>query len=300
MNITFRPTTLNDTYALFQVFLESVTDLGKRLGAMAITDGHNPEVITTLWESRRSLWEHLQRSSEESWLAELDGQVIGYARSILRGEVRELTEFFVLPNQQAAGVGRELLMRAFPRERVKQRFLVATLDPRALGRYFKAGVQVQFPVCHLSRKPEAMPLESDLVFESVDAASEPLEHLGMIDQAILGYRRHVDHQWLLENRQGLFYRRNGRVVGYGYIGKNSGPFALLEARDFPAVLAHAEQQAALNDYYFGVEIPMINHIAVQFLTGRGYQLDNFFEFFMSDTPFGNFENYIFTSPPIFA
>ena len=104
----------------------------------------------------------------------------------------------------------------------------------------------------------------------------------------------------MSDRQGYLYLRNGQPVGYGYVGHRSGPFALLDAADYPAVLAHAETQAAERGYgQFGVEIPMINQTVVDYLLEHGFRMDSFMAVMMSDVPFGKFENYIFTSPPFF-
>jgi hypothetical protein len=124
--------------------------------------------------------------------------------------------------------------------------------------------------------------------------------MASLDRAVLGHSRDADHAWLLEIAQGYVYRRAGRPVGYGYVGRNFGPFALLEPGDFPAVLAHAESQAlARGADRVGFEVPLVNKTAVDYLLGRGYRLDGFFAFFMSDVPLGRFENYICTSPPFF-
>ena len=89
-------------------------------------------------------------------------------------------------------------------------------------------------------------------------------------------------------------------MGYGYLGTEvAGPIALLDDGDFPAVLAHAEHEVSTRSEEFGCEVPMINRAAVDYLMARGFQLDSFFTFFMSDEPFGKFENYLFTSPPFF-
>jgi len=114
--LTFRPGAVEDSLACYQVFRASIIDFGERTGVMAITGGDDPTVLEKLWNRRRGLFEHLARTAEHFWLAEDAGQILGYARSIKRGGVRELTEFFVLPGQQSAGVGRELLARAFPSE----------------------------------------------------------------------------------------------------------------------------------------------------------------------------------------
>jgi hypothetical protein len=78
----------------------------------------------------------------------------------------------------------------------------------------------------------------------------------------------------------------------------SGPFALLHAGDFPAVLAHAESEAAAQGQHeFGLEVPMVNQVAVDYMLARGYRMDAFIALLMNDRPFGKFENYIVTSPP---
>ncbi len=111
MPITYRRGTLDDSQNTFDVFHQSIMNLGDRLGMMPISGGHDPQVIQNLWARRQSLFDHLARTSDNFWVAEQDGKVVGFARSILRNGVRQLTEFFVLPEHQSAGVGRELLAR---------------------------------------------------------------------------------------------------------------------------------------------------------------------------------------------
>lgn len=301
MSISFRPGTVEDSFTVFQIFQASVMELGQRIGAMAITGGADPEVLESLWEQRRSLFEHLARTAEHFWLAENDGDAVGYARSILRDKTRELTEFFVLPGQQSAGVGRELLKRTFPPDGAEHRLIIATLDTRALARYLKTGVYARFPACYFDSPPGAdlQPVETDLHIEPMTVSAATLAVLRQLDRAVIGHGRDVDHTWLLDERQGFLYFRSGEAAGYGYIGHRSGPFALLNPDDFPAVLNHAERTAKEAGEDFGVEVPLINRTAVDYLLEQGYLMDSFFEFVMSDVPFGHFENYIFTSPPLF-
>ena len=128
MPIIYRRGTLDDSQNTFDVFRQSIMELGKRLNAMPISGGYNPQVIDNLWARRQPLFDHLARTSDNFWVAEQDGKVIGFARSILRNGVRQLTEFFVLPEHQSAGVGRELLSRAFPVDGADHRFILATID----------------------------------------------------------------------------------------------------------------------------------------------------------------------------
>jgi hypothetical protein len=176
---------------------------------------------------------------------------------------------------------------------------VATTDTRAVVRYLKVGVYPRFACSYFSRPAQSPSVPTDLTFEPISAVPEAIEQLRVIDLALLGHRRDEDHRWLLENRQGYLYRRAGEPLGYGYQGYSNGPFALLNEADFPAVLAHAEQQAASRGDDFGLEVPLINRAAVDYLLAQRFQMDSFITMFMSDRPFGKFENYILPSPPFF-
>ncbi len=300
MPITYRRGTLDDSQSTFEVFRQSIMALGDRLGMMPISGGRDPQVIQNLWAHRQTLFEHLARTSDNFWVAEQDSKVIGFARSILRNSVRQLTEFFVLPEHQSAGVGRELLTRAFPMDGADHRFILATIDGRAVQCYLKAKVYPLFPCYTFTRPAEKVKVDTDLIIERIVPSAQAMGELIRLDSAILGFHREAEHAWLIESRQGYFYKRNKEFVGYGYLGEHNGPFALLDATDFPAILAHAETEAAEIGLEFSIEVPMVNRAAVDYLLSRGCKLESFFEFFMADSPFGKFENYILTSPPFFV
>ena len=116
---------------------------------------------------------------------------------------------------------------------------MATLELPALARYLKTGLVAHALLAYFSRAPEVVEVETDLEIVPIAAAGvdAALEAIGAIDRAILGHRRDPDHRWLLGDRTGLLFRRDGQVVGYGYVGNGVGPVAALEARDMPAILA---------------------------------------------------------------
>lgn len=299
-SIIYRPGTADDSYTVFKIFEDTYADLNRRMGSTEPTSTADPEALARMWAERRSLYEHLARTAEHFWLAERDGEPIGFARSVHRDGVRQLTEYFVLPDTQSAGVGRELLQRVFPQDGARRHSIIATTDMRAQARYLKAGVYPRFPLYYFWRKPEQVPVVSDLSFEPLTASTNTLAILADLDQQVLGYRRDVDHRWLTSDRRGYLYYRDTTPVGYGYTGLRNGPFALLESSDFPAVLAQAESAAAQHGRdHFGVEVPMVNRSAVDYLLARGYRMDSFIAILMSNRPFGNFEHYINTSPPFF-
>ncbi len=299
--ITYRPGTLADNRATYEIFQVALLDLSRRTGTIPISGGTDAEALAAMWSRRRSLWTHLAETADQFWIAEAGEEAVGYGRSIVRDGVQELTELFIRPDRQSAGIGRELMARAFPSIGARHRVIIASSDVRALARYMKAGIYHQTAVFMFSRRPEPVALAAGLVVEPAGDAADPLAHLAAIDREILGHRRDVDHRWLLADRQAFLYRRRGRVAGYGYLSADyAGPFALLDSGDFPAVLVHAETTAhALGTRIVAFEVPLNNRPAIDHLLGRGYHIDPFAASIMADTPFGRLENYILTSPPIF-
>ena len=48
MALTFRPGTLNDSLAVFEVFQEAILDLSRRTGVMVVSGGHDPTRIPSV------------------------------------------------------------------------------------------------------------------------------------------------------------------------------------------------------------------------------------------------------------
>lgn len=299
--ITYELGSIDDNYAAFLLFEEALADLVSRFGFAGTTSWEDADKLAGMWQKRRPLYEHISQTSDQFWLAKQNGKIVGFSRAIRRDGGQELTELFVKPGVQSGGVGRELIARAFPVESAKRRFIIATPDFRAQALYLKSGVFPRFPIYYFGRQPEQVPFETDLQFEPLTNSEKTVATLATIDKAVIGFRRDVDQRWFLAQRRGFLYVRNGRPVGYGYVGETSGPFALLDAADFPAVLAHAESTAhAEGMTQFGLEVPMVNETAVTYLLSRNYKIDAFMAMFMSDRPFGNFDRYLVTGPPFFV
>jgi GNAT superfamily N-acetyltransferase len=298
MTITYRPGTLDDSFAVFQVFLKSIMDYSERMNVQAITGGNDPAKLNSLWESRRPLFDFLAEHASQFWLAERDGEILGYARSIEHDGHQELTEFFVAPNQQSAGVGGGLLSRAFADTGARYRTIIATLDERALFNYMRMGVYGRVMLKYFNRKAEAVNVETDLRITALNLDVH-LEIMNRIDRELLHHTRPGIHRWLASMREGFVYERNEEVVGYGYVGGSHGPFAVLNDDDFPAILAHAESRAAEKGKDFGVSVPMVNQKAIDHFVQRKYQVDSFTTVLMSNVPFGRFENYLTFAPEFF-
>ena len=298
--IRIRAGTLDDNRACVGVLVDAINDLGRRNGS--IEEG-SALALDVEWARTGPFFDHIARTAAEFWVAEgPDGEPIGYARSIDRDGVFELTEYFVRPGVQSQGVGGELLERAFPNDRGDLRLIIATTDIRALSRYLRAGVAPRFPVVAFTGPARDVALVSGLDVEPLELDRD-MDALHAVDDAVLGHRREADHRWFAAEREGHRYVRDGRVVGYGYVGLpdrgGNGPFAVLDPLDLPAVLSHAERRRhELGAAEASFEVALHNRIAVDHLLGRGYRMDGFMTLICSSEPFGRFEQYLFCAPAL--
>ena len=290
--------TLQDARACLDLLWASATDLGRRHGTTL--DGSADD----WWAGSGPLHRFLADHAAEWWLAEdptADGRLIGYARSIERGGLLELTEFFVAPGEQSRGVGRALLERAFPLGRGEVRSIIATTDVRALTRYYRADTIARFPYFTLTGPPSADASAGILpVPEPLTADGPSLDAVVDIERAVLGFPRgEAELRWLLESRDGWLYRDDGPVVGFAFVGRDAGPIAAFEPRYLPGILLHVESQAAARGAEkLELEVPAPNATAIRHLLERGFRIDPWINLLMSNKPFGQFDRYIGYSPPI--
>jgi GNAT superfamily N-acetyltransferase len=292
-----RRATPDDARACQQLLWESATDLGTRHGTPL--SGTADE----WWASSEPLHRFLAEHAAEWWVADdPDGDgLIGYARSIQRGGLFELTEFFVKPGQQSRGVGRALLERGFPAGRGEVRSIIATTDVRAQARYYAAGTVARFPIFTLAREPMSA---EPAGLEPIRIGDDPalVSTVTDIERAVLGHPRgDAEVRWLLGLREGYVYRRGGSAIGFAFVGKKgSGPVAALDPADQADILLHVEGRAkALGVEKLELEVPSVNEVAVRHLLGRGFQIDPWVNLLMSDRPFGQFDRFIGYGPPIF-
>ncbi len=295
--VGYRRATPNDAVACHELMWASVTDLGRRQGS--VLEG----TADDWWRSSEPLHRLLARIATQWWVAEEtdSGRLVGFARSIEREGLVELTEFFVRPGQQSRGVGKALLERAFPTGRGSVRSIIATSDVRAQARYYAAGTVGRFPLYTLGGVPDDTGPMSGVTVESIDG-ERAIEAQREVERTVLGHRRSDDEvRWLLDRRQGHLYRRADRVIGFSFVGRDgAGPMAVLEESDLPAILRHVEGLArSLGLERLELQMPAPNAVGIRHLMGRGFRFDSWINILMSDRPFGQFDRFIPFSPPLF-
>lgn len=291
-----RPATTDDSHACFRVFWSSVSDLAARTGTP--WDGTPDE----RWPRFADLYALLADIAAEWWVAEDGaGELIGYARSIERGAdggLFELSEFFVRPGHQAAGLGRRLLERAFPVGRGTVRTIIATGDVRALARYHRTDTSIQFPILGMTGAPADPAVSSRLDPEPIDEAG--LERVRDVERSVIGYERGAEElRWLLARREGWLYRLDGAPVGFAFLGRDGvGPIAAASPELLPEILAHVEARAAAaGREEIGFEVPAPAVACVRHLLARGFRIDPFVTYLMANRPFGHFDRYLGFTPP---
>lgn len=149
-------------------------------------------------------------------VAEGGGEVVGFAAAVRRGPVAYLTDLFVDPARQSAGVGRALLDRLLPP--AAARWTLATVDPRALSLYARAGMAPRWPNVELRLEAETTGALADAGVEAV--AADPTDPaLAAWDAEIAGRPRPEDTAYWLGRCRGvpLWFRRAGCTVGYGVV-----------------------------------------------------------------------------------
>ena len=293
----YRRATPDDALACNELMWRSVTDLAIRQGTPL---GGTAE---DWWQSSEALNRLLIKQAAEWWVAEVpaSGQLVGFARSIERDGLFELTEFFVLPNYQSRGIGRALIGRAFPAGRGNVRSIIATSDVRAQARYYAAGTVARFPLYTLGGIPTEAASVHHLTAEPIEGV-QAIRAQREIERSVLGHQRSdAEMEWLLARRQGHLYRRADRDVGFSFLGPDgAGPMAALDPSDLPAILLHVEDVArSIGLERLELQVPAPNEVAVRHLFGRGFHFDKWINFLMSDRPFGNFDRLIPFSPPLF-
>ena len=169
----------------------------------------------------------VQRDGPGAWVAVSDGQVVGVAESVRRGDFWGLSMLFVYPEFQSRGVGRRLLEAAGTHAAgATQRMIESSPDPRALRRYFLAGLAMH-PTAEVEGRLDRRTIPRSL--PGRDGDEEDLEVVAAVE-ARLGRSRTEDVAFALGDER---YRLD--VVegdpGRGWVLWHPGRLSMLGATD---------------------------------------------------------------------
>lgn len=166
-----------------------------------------------------SIFAHELREAE-TWVAEEEGEVVGFGARVERGRSAFLAELFVRASRRSAGVGRALLERCFD-ARGCERSTLASSDPRALALYVRLGLEPRWPLFYLLGDSTALRLAGPAA--EVREHRDPAGEIERLDLAISGRRRPKDlEHWRDDGRaRFLEIRRGGAALGYAVVRERS-------------------------------------------------------------------------------
>jgi hypothetical protein len=160
----------------------------------------------------------------------------------------------------------------------------------------------RFPIRSLARVPEAVESGDRLTPQALPPGADSVATIARIERVVLEFERtEAEARLLLEHREGYRYLRGDEVAGYAFVGAGgAGPIAALDPDDLPDILLHVEARAAaLGVERLELEVPSPNAVTVRHLLARGFRIDPWINYLMSNRPFGQFDRFIGFSPPLF-
>jgi GNAT superfamily N-acetyltransferase len=166
--------------------------------------------------------EHLLSSDpDRCFVAEADGQVVGFSAAFVRDGVWFLAALFIDPDHQGGGIGRRLFELAAGDGPSRRITITDAIQPVSNAMYARYGLVPTTPMLLFEGEPSI----------DVPPVLEPGEprpgELTMLDRAGYGFARPVDHEFWSRHRRCTVWRRDGSAVAYAYraLTGSIGPLA---------------------------------------------------------------------------
>lgn len=241
------------------------------------------------------------------WVAEADGEMLGFAFSWVCGDLWFLAELFVAPGQQGRGIGNELLTRTFEHARkagVRNKALITfTFNTVSQGLYIRHGLFPRLPVYFLAAGRDALrafPPGEKLRFAPIEATGVHRDQLAWLDKGGLGFSRDKHHAFLLGDptMTGALLYEGDDCVGYAYVNSNGhvGPVAVARPDAMRAVFSTAVSLAAQTGApQVSAFLPGVNETALGLAIRLGMRM-SFPMVLVSDHDFGDWTRYLPRNP----
>jgi ribosomal protein S18 acetylase RimI-like enzyme len=236
MTLVYRPARADELATTEALVVASINDLTKRhgFGAMATSTPPNFQLFS------------LKDDPDGLWVAEEDGDILGFAWSWACGDFWFLAQLFVDSSQQGRGIGNELLKLTLAHARktkaAHKALITFAFNRVSQGLYIRHGLFPRMPIYFLGETRERVKArlpEAPLRIAGIDGAAAHLKTICEIDARALGATREKHHRYLLgePGTRGAMLYAGGACVGYAYVNSNGhiGPLAVTQ----PDVLGDA-------------------------------------------------------------
>jgi GNAT superfamily N-acetyltransferase len=248
----------------------------------------------------------LKKTPAAFWVAEKDGEVIGFSNSFLRGSLWYLSFLFILPNHQGQSIGKNLLERTLGYwkdfEVTNRATITFAYNPTSQFLYMQYGMYPREPAYYVSVPSktikEHIAPTNELDCKELSSLGSGSNLLRRIDEHVLGFWLEWHHEYFFETHAKCYlFERNDRLEGYAYVRPNGniGPLAVMSGESVGPVAGTALALAANQEVErVGFWTPGSNSQAVQLAIKHRMRIDAPMVF-MSTRPFGRWENYLFHS-----
>ena len=240
MDITYRPAKLEDLEEAEQVVQQSAN-------ALRVSHGLRPSPAPPSTAFPKAC---LAQDPSGLWVAEDGDTIVGFGFSWMADKFWCLSQLFVRPETQAKGVGQALLSRTLmqaERNGAANRALITfAYNIASTGLYLQNGLYPREPLYRMAAP--AQTVAKNLAHADYDATPiapwpAPREWMAEIDEALLGLRRNLHHEFLLGSvaARAIRIERAGGTAGYAYISSQGyvGPLAILPDADAKGVVITA-------------------------------------------------------------
>ena len=275
--ITYRQAQEADLEQTYQTFITASNDLAA---------AHNfPQIATSSTPPNRAMAFRrylLQNDAQRFWVAETQGEMIGFGVAILHGYVCYLAALHVVPSHQGQGVGRALLEQCMGLGNTPEARLWITiadsLNPISNAIYARFGMVGWVPLIPLSGSVPTGAIATNSAFADFAhvLADNPqhLASLAAVDQQVLGFNRTSEHQlWLKQpDLQGYLFGDLVTPMGYVYLSSEGaiGPLAVRESAQIePALTFCLAQLQAREVESVSIKLPGLCQTGVRYLVNCG-------------------------------
>lgn len=224
--VLLRPMRVDDVPTAERLSAESFYELDVRLHRPGLPEPRRrPPERAGSWVRRTTHF--LDTDPGGCWVAEVDGELVGFATSFVRELTWCLATFAVRPGLQGQGLGKRLLEVAMEHGRGCLRgMLSASADPKAVRRYRLAGFSLH-PQMFLSGTVDRSALP--IVEKVREGTAADVDLLDSLDRRTRGSAHGPDHAIMLDSYR-LLVSDSSTGSGYAYAG-GDGSLALLAASD---------------------------------------------------------------------
>jgi predicted N-acetyltransferase YhbS len=306
--LTFREGRPADLQAVFELGEEARGASRRERGLVAAGEEAD---LHAEWQSERPLVKFLAGQADSSfWVAEEDGELVGYVLVANFEAMDELVELWVAPARQGRGIGRALLERVWPDSPTPDlgRVVVSVGLPSDLSLFTDFGVMPVSGHWHMRHRVEQY-LEQRA--QEVDAA-EPdvhgltperaVEEWKRLEPKAIGHERPLLHEFFGRTRSCLATMdvRTGQASGLCWVSSEGeiGPAVGETAEDLvPVLLAAFDRVAKLQEpETIGVFCTTDSWWLLDRLRRLGFTVQ-WPAWIMSSVPLPGLDRYLPTRPP---